>query len=148
MPYLRITCSVSSSDRFEIIANRLTETINDLFYNSRGRVSREELRSHTTVHFIPFADGEFFIGGKAISGKATTDITVELSDWSMSTQKQRKVALTLTPVLAELFSVPATKLDEINIRFHSYPPTDFSVGGQLLSDRIPRIGQLAKRFFN
>jgi len=88
MPYLRIICCVPDSDRFEMMAKRLTETINDLFYNSRARVSRDELRSHTTVHFVPFADREFFIGGISIYGK------------------------------------------------------------EMLSDRIPRIGQLAKRLFN
>jgi hypothetical protein len=36
-------------------------------------------------------------------------------------------------------------LDSVNVRFHSYPPTDFAVGGQLLSARVPRVVRLAKR---
>jgi hypothetical protein len=36
-------------------------------------------------------------------------------------------------------------LDSVNVRFHSYPPTDFAVGGRLLSARVPRVVRLAKR---
>jgi phenylpyruvate tautomerase PptA (4-oxalocrotonate tautomerase family) len=72
-------------------------------------------------------------------------VTVELSDWSMSVKQQRRVAQGLTPVLAELFEVPPAGLDGINIRFHPYPPTDFAVGGRLLSDHVPTIGRLMKR---
>lgn len=65
----------------------------------------------------------------------------------MSVAQQRKVAVDLTPRLAALFGVPPDQLDAINIRFHSYSPTDFAVGGKLLSDMVPRIGQFMKRLF-
>jgi hypothetical protein len=44
-----------------------------------------------------------------------------------------------TPVLAEVFQ--AADLEGVNVRFHPYPPTDFSVGGALLSDRVAAMGQ-------
>jgi phenylpyruvate tautomerase PptA (4-oxalocrotonate tautomerase family) len=61
----------------------------------------------------------------------------------MNVKQQKKVAEGLTPVLGKLFGVK--DLENVNIRFHSYPPTDFSVGGKLLSERVPRIGQVMKR---
>jgi phenylpyruvate tautomerase PptA (4-oxalocrotonate tautomerase family) len=145
MPYLRITCPALDRAARSRIAERLTDSINDLFYNPRARLSRQELRERTTVHFTPYADAELFIGARTPAERGTPDVTVELSDWSMSVRQQRKVARDLTPVLAELFGVPPTGIDNINMRFHSYPPTDFSVGGRLLSDLVPRIGRLFKR---
>lgn len=44
----------------------------------------------------------------------------------------------------ELFSV---ELDVVDIRFYSYPPTDFGAGGHLLSSRVPRPIRLAERLF-
>jgi hypothetical protein len=125
----------------------LTETINELFYQPRGRTTREELRERTTVHFIPYGNRELFIGGRTPAERGRVDITVEISDWGMSVRQQKKVARLLTPVLAELFDVSPEDRDGINLRFHSYPPTDFAVGGRLLSEIVPLIGQLMKRTF-
>jgi phenylpyruvate tautomerase PptA (4-oxalocrotonate tautomerase family) len=147
MPYLRITCPPLDEQQRRQLAEALTAAINDLFYNPRGRQSREELRERTTVHFFPYAEGDLFIGGKTPTQRGCPDITIELSDWSMSVRQQRKVAAELTPRVAELFHVPDDRRDAVNIRFHSYPPTDFAVGGKLLSDIIPRIGQVMKRVF-
>lgn len=36
-------------------------------------------------------------------------------------------------------------MENVNLRFHSYPPAAFAVGGRLLSDRVPLIGQVMKR---
>jgi hypothetical protein len=63
----------------------------------------------------------------------------------MSVKQQRRIAQRLTPVLTESFDIPPTGIEGINIRFHPYPPTDFAVGGRLLSDLIPFIGRLMKR---
>jgi phenylpyruvate tautomerase PptA (4-oxalocrotonate tautomerase family) len=60
----------------------------------------------------------------------------------MSVRQQRRVAARLTPLLADLFGA---ERDAINVRFHPYPPTDFAVGGRLLSARVPRVARLAKR---
>jgi phenylpyruvate tautomerase PptA (4-oxalocrotonate tautomerase family) len=67
---------------------------------------------------------------------------VEISDWSMSVRQQGRVAAHLTPLLTDLFGAEP---DAVNVRFHSYPPTDFAVGGRLLSARVPRAARLAKR---
>ena len=145
MPYLRLTCPEVDREARERIANRLTDAINDLFYRPRAPMSREAPRERTTVHFVPYRDSEIFIGGRTPAARGAADITAELSDWSMSVRQQRRVARELTPALAEAFHVPADALDNVNIRFHSYPPTDFAVGGRLLSDLVPRIGRLFKR---
>jgi len=147
MPYLKITSPELNSEQCKIISERLTLEINNLFYNPKARLSREELRERTTVHFVPYADNLLFIGGKTPKERGVNDITLELSDWYMSVKQQRKIAKYLTPILAELFKVQLEKIDNINIRFHSYPPTDFAVGGKLLSDIIPFIGKFAKRVF-
>ena len=147
MPYLKITCPQTYRERFQTIAGRLTDEINDLFYNPKAPTTREELRERTTVHFVPYVPGELYIGGKTPVERGVTDITVNLSDWSMSVKQQRKIAEVLSPVLAELFGVPPAEIDNVNIRFHSYPPTDFAVGGKLLIDRVPLVGRLAKRLF-
>lgn len=143
MPYLRITCPELSSEQKRAIAQQLTQEINDLFYSSKGGPSREELRSHTTVHFMPYKNDDVYIGGQTTQERDGTDLTLELSDWNMSVKQQKKVAEHLTPVLAKLFGVK--DLESVNIRFHSYPPTDFSVGGKLISELVPRIGQVMKR---
>jgi phenylpyruvate tautomerase PptA (4-oxalocrotonate tautomerase family) len=147
MPYMRITCAELTSAQRTAAAVQLTNVINELFYHSRASLTRDELRERTTVHFIPYAPDTLFIGGRTPMERGVVDLTVELSDWAMSVRQQRKIAHTLTPVLAEIFNVPTHAVDGITIRFHSYPPTDFAVGGRLLSDRVPRIGQLAKRLF-
>jgi phenylpyruvate tautomerase PptA (4-oxalocrotonate tautomerase family) len=147
MPYLRITCPPLDEQQRRQLVEALTAAINDLFYNPRGRVTREELRERTTVHFFPYAEGDLFIGGKTPTQRGCPDITIELSDWSMSVRQQRRVAAELTLRVAELFHVPDDRRDAVNIRFHSYPPTDFAVGGKLLSDIIPRIGRVMKRVF-
>ena len=109
-------------------------------------MTREELRERTTVHFVPYRENELFIGARTPEERKAMDLTVELSDWSMSVQQQRRIAERLTPLLAEVFEIPQSGLDGINIRFHPYPPTDFAVGGRLLSDIVPLIGRLMKRF--
>jgi phenylpyruvate tautomerase PptA (4-oxalocrotonate tautomerase family) len=143
MPYLRITCPDINSEQRRATAHQLTEEINNLFYSPKGGPSREELRSHTTIHFVPYQDDEVFIGGQTPKERGVADITAELSDWGMNVKQQKKVAEHLTPVLGKLFEIK--DLENVNIRFHSYPPTDFSVGGKLISELVPRIGQVMKR---
>ncbi|MBV9269476.1 MAG: hypothetical protein JO165_00135 [Candidatus Eremiobacteraeota bacterium] len=146
MPYLRITCPEIDASQRPVIARALTEAVVELFFDRRARMTRDELRDRTTVHFMPYADAELFVGGRTPRERGTPDVTVELSDWSMSVGKQRRVARALTPLVAKLFRVPADEIDNVNFRFRSYPPTDFAVGGTLLIDRVPRIGRFMKRF--
>jgi phenylpyruvate tautomerase PptA (4-oxalocrotonate tautomerase family) len=146
MPYLRLTCPDLPLESRRRIAQRLTDEIVRLFWEPRSGQTEAEVRSHTTVHFFPYAEGEVFIGGQTPTERGAQDITAELSDWNMSVKKQRRVARDLTPVLAEAFGV--TDLEGVNIRFHSYPPTDFSVGGALLSDRVPAVGQVMKKIMD
>jgi hypothetical protein len=133
------------SQRRRAVAEQLTNAINDLFFNPRARLTREELRERTTVHFAAYRENELFIGGRTPEERNAIDLTVEVSDWSMSVKQQRRIAQNLTPLLAKLFDVPPAGLDGINIRFHPYPPTDFAVGGRLLSDIVPLMGRLMKR---
>ena len=145
MPYLRITSPSVDEAKRRLIAEDLTAATVDLFFSPRCGPTRDELREHTTVHFSPYAEGEIFIGGRTPNERGVADVTVELSDWSMSVRKQRTVARRLTPVLGELFGIAPEHYDNINIRFHSYPPADFAVGGRLLSELVPRIGRWMKR---
>jgi phenylpyruvate tautomerase PptA (4-oxalocrotonate tautomerase family) len=147
VPYLRITCPPINADRRRLIAERLTQAVVDLFHTPRAPISRDDLRERTTVHFTAYGDHEMFVGGRTPTERGHPDVTVEFSDWNMSGRKQQQVARELTPLLAELFEVSPAGLDNINIRFHPYPPKDFAVGGELLSDRIPRMARLAKRLF-
>ncbi len=144
MPYLRITCPEMEAAARRTIAAQLTTRIVELFFNPCARLTREELRERTTVHFAQYGLDEMFIGGVPQEHLAA-DVTVELSDWSMSVRMQRRVAREIAPLLAEMFGVTAPDLDNVNIRFHSYPPTDFAVGGRLLSDVVPWIGRTLKR---
>lgn len=105
MPYLRITCTELPPQRRRAIAERLTEAINDVFFDPRARLTREELRERTTVHFVQFGEDELFIGGQTPRDRKAIDLTVELSDWSMSVTRQRRIARLLTPVLAEVFDI-------------------------------------------
>lgn len=147
MPYLKITCMVLETENYTNIAHALTDAVNDLFYNPKAHLTREELRERTTIHFTPYLENEFYIGGKTTSQRKQQDITIEISDWYMSVKQQKKLARELTPIVARLFSVADSQLDNINLRFYSYPPADFAVGGKLLSERIPAIGRFAKKWF-
>jgi phenylpyruvate tautomerase PptA (4-oxalocrotonate tautomerase family) len=145
MPYLRIACPKLDAERRQTIAARLTEAVNDLLFDPRGRLTRQELREHTTVHFVPYAPGELFIAAQTPEARGAMDITVELSDLGMSARQRRRLARGLTPVLADLFAVQQPDWDGINIRFHSYRPSEFAVGGRLLSELVPPIGRLMRR---
>jgi phenylpyruvate tautomerase PptA (4-oxalocrotonate tautomerase family) len=147
VPYLRITCPTTTPEQRRAIAERLTATVVDLFFSPHAPITREELRERTTVHFTSYGEDELYIGGRTPRERDAIDLTVELSDWSMPVKQQRRIARRLTPVLAEAFDVPPTGIEGINIRFHPYPPSDFAVGGRLLSDRIPLIGRVMKRLF-
>jgi phenylpyruvate tautomerase PptA (4-oxalocrotonate tautomerase family) len=142
VPYLRITCPALPAERRRELAEALTDTVVELFTPPRGP-SASDIRQRTTVHFTSYGEQELFIGGQPSTGD-TPDVTVELSDWSMSTRQQARVAAVLTPLLVTVFGAEP---DAVNVRFHSYPPSDFAVGGRLLSDRIPRPARLAKRLF-
>lgn len=89
MPYLKITCPELDAERRAATATRLTEVVNDLFYNPRGPTTREELRERTTVHFVPYAERDLFIGGRTPTERGAVDLTVELSDWGMSIRQRR-----------------------------------------------------------
>lgn len=143
MPYLRVTSPVLTAERRTEIAAALTDAAVALFTPPRGP-SAADIRERTTVHFTAYGDRELFVAGRPAEVDRP-DVTVELSDWSMSKRQQAKVAATLTPLLVSLFRAEP---DAVNVRFHSYPPSDFAVGGRLLSDRVPRAAQLAKRVFS
>lgn len=114
--------------------------------NGRGLTS-QELRERCTVHFTPYTPTSMAIGGKLMRERAESDVTMEFSDWGMSPRLQRRLARELTPVLAQLFAME-TRVDHVNIRFHPYPPSDFAVGGRLLSELIPRVGRAMKRLWS
>ncbi len=143
MPYLRVNCPSIDAQQRRDIAIRLTDAVVELFTPPRGP-SREEIRARTSVHFACYGSDELFVAGQA-AGPTRPDVTVELSDWSMSPRQQTRVAARLTPLLVELFGA---ETDAVNLRFHPYPPTDFAMGGILLSTRIPRIARLAKRLLS
>ncbi|MHA7223296.1 tautomerase family protein [Arthrobacter sp. RHLT1-20] len=143
MPYLRLTCPPLAAERRGEIARALTDAVVELFTPPRGPVTAADLRSRTTVHFACYAPDELFIGGQT-PDPTHPDVTIEVSDWSMSSRQQARVAARLTPLIVGLFD---TEPSAVNLRFHSYPPTDFAVGGLLLSARIPRIARVAKRLF-
>lgn len=142
MPYLRLTCPETAPDERRRVALRLTDAVNELLFSSHGGPRREELRERTTIHFMPYRPGELYIGGQTPEERGA-DLTLELSDWNLSVATRRRLAARLTPLLAELFAV--TELGGVNIRFHAYAPSEFAVGGKLLSDVVPRAGQLMKR---
>jgi hypothetical protein len=69
---------------------------------------------------------------------------------------RKEIATALTDAVVALFTPargpgpeqtprPHHRPPDPNVRFHSYPPTDFAVGGRLLSARLPRVARLAKR---
>jgi phenylpyruvate tautomerase PptA (4-oxalocrotonate tautomerase family) len=145
MPYLRLTCPELDAERRQAMATRLTDALNDLLFDPRGRLTRDELRERTTVQFTPYASGDLFIGGRTPSARGAADVTLELSDWGMSVRQRRRLAVKLTPVLAELFGVPPEGWDNVNIRFHVYRPSEFAVGGRLLSDLVPLVGRVMRR---
>ena len=144
MPYLRITGPDVDASRRRAIAASLTDAVVELWYDRRAPLTKDELRERTTIHFAPYGSDELFIGARTPDERGVSDVTVELSDWGMTPRRQRRVARLLTPLLATLFGVAPDAVDNVNIRFHPYPPTDFAVGGRLLSDRIPLIGRVMK----
>lgn len=98
------------------------------------------------MHFMQYDEDALFIGRRSPKQRGVPDITVEFSDWSMPVRMQRFIARELTPVVMRLFSVAPAAKDSVNIRFHSYPSTDFAVGGRLLSDLVLRIARVLKHW--
>jgi hypothetical protein len=132
VPYLRLTCPpVQAAVRREIAA-ALTDALVALFTPPRGP-DAAEIRAHTTIHFTPYRPDELFIGAAA-PDPAHPDVTAELSDWSMSTRQQRRVAAQLTPLLTRLFD---TGPDAVNLRFHSYPPPTSPSAGNCSANASP-----------
>jgi len=140
MPYLRLTCPALPAARRRQIAGELTDLLVELFTPPRGP-SRQEIRSRSTVHFTSYNPDELFVGDRAASPDQP-DVTAEISDWSMSQRQQARVAASLTPVLSSIFGAES---DAVNVGFHSDPPSDFAVGGTLLSHRVPAAARFAKR---
>jgi phenylpyruvate tautomerase PptA (4-oxalocrotonate tautomerase family) len=140
VPYLRVTCPPLGVERRRAVAEELTALVVELFTPPRGP-SPADIRARTTVQFTSYGPDELFIGGRAASSEIP-DVTVELSDWSMSVRRQARVAARLTPLAVRLF---AAEPGAVNVRFHPYPPTDFAVGGVLLSQRVPRLARWTKR---
>ncbi len=101
MPYLRITCDDTAPLVRRPIAQRLTDAVVDLFFHPRAPLTRQEVRERTTVHFTSYGEDEVFIGGRTPRERerGAADVTVELSDWSMSVRLRRRIARTLTPLL-------------------------------------------------
>jgi hypothetical protein len=145
MPYLRLTCPGLDDARKGAIAESLTAAVVDLFFDPTSRLSRDELRERTTVHFACYGDADLYVGARTPAQRGRADVTVELSDWGLSVRRQRRVAAALTPTVARLFGIGEDALDGVNIRFHPYPATDFAVGGRLLADLVPWVGRLRKR---
>ncbi len=142
MPYLKVTCPRIDAQKREEIAREITAEVVRL--NPSRFVPPEQMRERCTVHFTPYEPDRMAIGGVLMRDRHHADVTVEYSDWSLSRRKQKRIAKRLTSVVAEIFKMH-DQLDSINIRFHPYPPSDFSVGGLLLSERVPWIGRLMKR---
>lgn len=143
MPYMKLTTPETTADDRARIARELTEAVVQLL-TPRNGLTPQELRERCTVHFTPYEPMMMAIGGTLMRDRIGKDITMELSDWGMTKRMQRRLARELAPLLARLFGME-DHLDHVNIRFHPYPPTDFAVGGRLLADLIPKIGQLMKR---
>ncbi|HVV48771.1 MAG TPA: hypothetical protein VHO06_03855 [Polyangia bacterium] len=142
---MKLTTPEVPVPRREEIARELTETVVRLMAPPAGRgPTPADLRERCTVHFTPYDPTSMAIGGKLMRDRAEQDITMEFSDWGMTPRQQRRLASELTPMLAGLFGMQ-NHLDHVNIRFHPYPPTDFAVGGKLLSQLVPAIGRLMKR---
>ena len=142
MPYMKLTCPELDAAARVRIAKALTDAVVDL--NASAHVKPEELREHCTVHFTPYSPDGLAIGGRMIGERPHADVTMEYSDWAMSPRRQRRLARELTQVLANLFHLE-NQLENVNIRFHPYPPTDFAVGGRLLADIVPLVGRVMKR---
>ncbi len=145
MPYMKLTSAEISVGRREEIARELTDAVVRLMKPPGGRgPTPEQLRDRCTVHFTPYDPTSMAIGGKLMRDRAEQDVTMEFSDWGMTPRLQRRLTRELTPLLARLFGMES-HLDHVNIRFYPYPPTDFAVGGRLLSELVPAIGRLMKR---
>jgi phenylpyruvate tautomerase PptA (4-oxalocrotonate tautomerase family) len=136
MPYLGITSQSLPASARCAIAGRLTDTIVDLFFNPRSPLARIDLRERTTVHFTPYGDDELFIDGRTPQQREAPDVPMELSRLVDAGASPTQGRTRLTPVVMELFGIEKSDADAVNIRFHSYPPSDFAAGGQLLCDRM------------
>lgn len=124
MPYLRSTCPNLPWQRRRAIAEQLTGAVVELFFHPRARLSRQEVRERTTVHFAAYRENELFIGARTPEERNAIDLTVELSDWSMTVRQQRRIAQRLTPLVAELFDIPPAGWTASTSDFtHTHPLT-------------------------
>ena len=67
MPYLRIHCPDLPAPRKQEIAATLTDAVVELSASPRGGPTPAEMRERTTVHFTPYREEDFFIGGRTLA---------------------------------------------------------------------------------
>ncbi len=145
MTTMRLTAPPLSPEEHEKIARELTEAVVRLMSNAGGRwFTTDEIRERCMVHFTHYEPHTLAIGGKLMRERQGRHVFLELSDWGLNVRQQRKIAQTLTPLLARLYGMEADG-ERVAIHFHPYAPTDFALGGKLLADRIPWVGQIMKR---
>lgn len=146
MPYMRLYSPELSLAQKQRIARELTELVVNLMTPANGRgLSKEEMRSRCTVHFMPWNGDDFAIGGVLMSEKHESDFTLEFSDWGLNRRKERRLARQITLLLAKILELETSSLDQLNIKFNPYPPHEFFVAGKSLAERIPLIGRVIKK---
>ncbi|GAC1645909.1 MAG: hypothetical protein NVS9B15_03670 [Acidobacteriaceae bacterium] len=128
MPYLRLCSPALSIELKRKLAFQLTEAVLECFGLD------EEVRHRTTIHFDSFEPQDMAVGGELVSDGSAPDYTLEITEREL-TEKQKRAALkSLLPVLMKNFGLRKEQSWKVNIRFNSYRPSDFAVGGTFLDE--------------
>lgn len=128
MPYLRLYSPSLSIELKRKLAIELTEAaLTGLDYD-------DEARQRTTIHFVAIEPDDIAVAGELISDGGSPDYTLELTERHLNHDKKHAVVKTLLPVLMRNFGLRKEQRWKVNIKFNSYQPEDFAVGGTFLNE--------------
>ena len=131
MPYLRLYSPSLSIELKRKLAFQLTEAL----LNALGL--DDTYRHRTMIHFAPFHPDDIAVGGELISDGGAPDYLLEITERSLSGAQKSAAVNALVPVLMKNFGLRKEQSWKVNIRFESYEPSDFAVGGNFLDDVEP-----------
>ena len=93
MPYMKLTSAAQAPKARAQIARELTDAVVRLMTPPFGRgLPPEALRERCTVHFTPYEDDAFAIGGRMMADRNEKEVTMEFADWGLNVRRQRRLA--------------------------------------------------------
>jgi phenylpyruvate tautomerase PptA (4-oxalocrotonate tautomerase family) len=131
MPYLRLSSLPLDDATKRHLADELTATVLDIL--------PDEKPERTSVHFTPFAPGDFAIAGRLVADGALPDTHLELSATGVDERAWHALRNRLTDVVVEALAIEPVDRWRVNLKLNEYDPHSFAVAGNA-SDELDEAG--------